>query len=115
MLRKLRPALGHRLELCLTGVVEVGETYVGGATTGGKRERGAGNKSSVAEAVEHRASSVGSLRLADAPSASGEEPGAFVRGRMDTRQATMLTGGCQASEHLTSSRVKHGMPQELVN
>ena len=96
MLRKLRPALGHRPELCLTGVVEAGETYVGGATTGGKRE-------------------VGSLRLADAPSASGEEPGAFVRGRMDNRQATMLTGGCQASEHLTSSRVKHGMPQERVN
>jgi len=107
MLHKLRSALGHRPEFRLTGLVEADETYVGGATTGGKRGRGAPNKTLVAGAVERRENSAGSLRLAVVPIPSREELGGFVRGMIDARQATVLTDGWQAYEHLASSGVKH--------
>lgn len=107
MLHKLRSALGHRPEFRLTGLIEADETYVGGATTGGKRGRGAPNKVLVAGTVERRENSAGSLRLAVVPSPTGEELGAFVRGVIDAHEATVLTDGWQAYRNLASSGVRH--------
>ena len=107
LLHKIRSTLAHRPEFRLTGLVEGDETYVGGATTGGKRGRGAPNKTLVAGAVERREHSAGSLRLCVLAHASSEELGAFVRGVIDAREATLLTDGWRGYAHLGSSGVDH--------
>jgi transposase-like protein len=107
MLHKLRSALGHRPEFRLTGLVEADETYIGGAVSGGKRGRGAPNKTLVAGAVEQRQHSAGSVRLAVVPHASKDELGPFVRGVIDASEATVLTDGLPAYGHLGPAGVDH--------
>jgi len=104
MLHKLRSALGHRPAFRLTGLVEVDEAYVGGAVSGGKRGRGAPNKALVADPVEQREHSAGSLRLAVVPDASRAELGPFVRGVID---ATVLTDGWKGYIDLAPQGAKH--------
>lgn len=107
MLHKIRSALGHRTELRLTGLVEADEAYVGGAASTGVRGRGAPNKTLIAGVVERREHSAGSLRLAVVPRATREELGPFVRGMIDAANATVLTDGWQAYDHLGAAGVKH--------
>ena len=57
------------------GSVEVDETYVGGAATGGKRGRGAEHKEVIVIAVEVlRPKGFGRIRLRLVPDVSGASP-----------------------------------------
>ncbi len=67
MLHKLRSALGHRTGQLLKGVVEADEAFVGGSRSGGKRGRGAPNKSIVVVMVEQREHTAGSAALEIVP------------------------------------------------
>ena len=107
MLHKIRSALHHRPEFLLTGLVEADESYLGGAVSGGPRGRGAPNKTLIAGAVEQREHSAGSLRLTVVPQASRDELGPFVRGVINAAEATVLTYGWTAYEHLGSVGVDH--------
>lgn len=107
MLHKIRSVLGHRPAFRLTGLVEADEAYVGGSVSGGKRGRGAPNKTLVVGAVEQREHSAGSLRLAVAVHASKDELGPFVRGVINAAEATVLTDGLPAYAHLGPAGVDH--------
>ncbi len=62
MLQKFRASMVRHDRDRIHGTVEVDETYVGGATTGGKRGRGA-KKTIVVAAVERKGRVMGRIRL----------------------------------------------------
>lgn len=62
MLQKLRASMVNHDRSKIGGTVEVDETYVGGATTGGKRGRGT-KKTIVVAAVERKGKFMGRIRL----------------------------------------------------
>src|SRR5213076_1799973 len=70
-LHKLRRAMVRPGRERLAGVVEVDETYVGGAAEG-PRGRGADNKALVVVAAEERGEAIGRIRLRRIDDASGE-------------------------------------------
>jgi len=78
-LHKLRRAMLRPGRERLHGSVEVDETYVGGAATGGKRGRGAGNKQIVVIAVEVlRPKGFGRIRMRRVPDVSGDSLVPFI-------------------------------------
>ena len=87
-LHKLRPAMVRPGRDRLHGVVEVDETYIGGARSG-KRGRGAEGKTLVMIAVEDKGTGIGRIRLQQIEDASGQsltdaikatiEPGSNIR------------------------------------
>jgi len=107
MLHKLRCGLARRLGQLLRGTVEADEAFVGGRRSGGKRGRGAPNKSLVAVVVERRsATQAGAAFLAVVRDESAEELGATVRGAVEggTR---LLTDGHKTYPTLARSGVRH--------
>jgi transposase-like protein len=79
MLHRFRVAMVRASREPLSGEVEVDETMIGGAETGGKRGRGA-SKEIIAIAVEiQRSKRFGRIRMRHIPDASAESLGAFVR------------------------------------
>jgi len=107
MLHKLRSALGRRTGQLLQGVVEADETFVGGARSGGKRGRGAPNKSIVVVMVEQREYTAGSAALEVAPDASWKSLGPIVRGHIEGANTTVLTDGHRGYSPLQSAGVDH--------
>jgi len=104
MLHKLRSGLARRPDQLLRGIVEAD---VGGARSGGKRGRGALNKSMVAVAVERRGEEkAGAAFLAVVRDGSAEELGATVRGAIEggTR---LLTDGHRTYPTLVPSGIEH--------
>ena len=78
-LHKLRRAMVRPGRQRLHGSVEVDETYVGGATTGGKRGRGTENKKIVVIAVEVlRPKGFGRIRMRRVPDVSGDSLVPFI-------------------------------------
>ena len=78
-LHKLRRAMVRPGRERLHGSVEVDETYVGGAATGGKRGRGAENKEIVVIAVEVlRPKGFGRIRMRRVPDVSGDSLVPFI-------------------------------------
>jgi transposase-like protein len=87
-LHKLRHAMVRPGHDRLHGVVEVDETYIGGARSG-KRGRGAEGKTLVMIAVEDKGTGIGRIRLQQIEDASGQsltdaikatiEPGSNIR------------------------------------
>jgi len=78
-LHKLRRAMVRPGRERLHGSVEVDETYVGGAATGGKRGRGTENKEIVVIAVEVlRPKGFGRIRMRRVPDASGDSLVPFI-------------------------------------
>ena len=75
-LHKLRRSMVRPGRERLHGSVEVDETYVGGAATGGKRGRGAENKEIVVIAVE--AKGFGRIRMRRIPNVSGDSLVPFI-------------------------------------
>lgn len=71
MLHKLRIAMVRPGRECLSGNVEVDETYVGGKKSG-KRGRGAAGKSLVLIAVEDKENHLGRIRLRHVQDASAD-------------------------------------------
>ena len=77
----------------LSGMVEVDETYVGGAKPG-KRGRGAAGKALVGIAVEDKGQEgIGRIRLRHLENASGRSLMAFVQGFKAEPQYVVCTGG----------------------
>ena len=87
-LHRLRRAMVRPMRERLIGVVEVDETYIGGARPG-KRGRGADNKTLVAVAVEdvsiltRKAKGMGRIRLSRIPNASADTLRSFLKENVD--------------------------------
>ncbi len=107
MLHKLRSALGRRTGQLLKGVVEADEAFVGGSRSGGKRGRGAPNKSIVVVMVEKHEHTAGSAALEIVPDASWETLGPAVRGRIEGKNTTVVTDGYRGYSPLQSAGVDH--------
>ena len=107
MLHKLRSALGRRTGQLLQGVVEADEAFVGGSRSGGKRGRGAPNKSIVVVMVEQREHTAGAAALEIVPNASWETLGPTVRGRIEGENTTVVTDGHRGYSPLQSAGVDH--------
>jgi transposase-like protein len=107
LLHKLRSALRRRPGQLLKGVVEADEAFVGGFRSGGKRGRGAPNKSIVAVMVEQREHTAGSAVLAIVPDGSWESLGPTVRGCIEGANATVVTDGHGGYTPLASAGVDH--------
>lgn len=107
MLHKLRSALGRRPGQLLKGVVEADETFIGGARSGGKRGRGAPNKTMVAVLVERRKQSAGAAYLATVPDGSFESLGPVLRGVVEGANTTFVTDGHKGYLPLAAQGVDH--------
>jgi transposase-like protein len=107
MLHKLRSALRRRTGQLLKGVVEADEAFVGGSRSGGKRGRGAPNKSIVVVMVEQREHTAGSAALEIVPDASWESLGPTVRGHIEGANTTVVTDGHRGYSPFHSAGVDH--------
>ena len=75
--------------------------------SGGKRGRGAPNKSIVVVMVEQREHTAGSAALEIVPDASWESLGPTVRGRIEGVNTTLVTDGHRGYSPLQSAGVDH--------
>ncbi len=107
MLHKLRSALGRRPGQLLKGTVEADEAFVGGPRTGGKRGRGAPNKTMVAVLVERREKTAGAVALMTVPDGSWSSLGPAVRGAIEGKNATVVTDDWSGYRPLASQGVDH--------
>jgi len=107
MLHKLRSNLARRTGQLLTGTVEADEAFVGGPRSGGKRGRGAPNKTMVAVAVERRKHSAGAAFLAIVPDGSFESLGPTLRGAIEGANTTVVTDGHRGYRPLKAAGVDH--------
>ena len=107
MLHKLRSALGRRTGQLLKGVVEADEAFVGGSRSGGKRGRGAPNKSIVVVMVEQREHTAGSAALEIVPGASWKSLGPTVRGAIEGANTTVVTDDWSGYRPLQAAGVDH--------
>ncbi len=107
MLHKLRSGLGRRTGQLLRGVVEADEAFVGGSRSGGKRGRGAPNKSIVVVMVEQREYTAGSAALEIVSDASWDTLGPTVRGCIEGANTTVVTDGHGGYSPLQSAGVDH--------
>jgi len=92
-LHKLRRAMVRPGRACLSGHVEVDETYIGGTESNGKRGRGVSKKDIVVIAVEvHFPKGFGRVRMRRIPDVSGASLIPFVRDFVEPG-AVILTDG----------------------
>jgi transposase-like protein/ribosomal protein L37AE/L43A len=103
-LHKLRRAMVRPGRDCLSGLVEVDETYVGGREE--RRGRGAESKSLVAIAVEKRGRTLGRTRMAIVQNASQDELCGFVQACID-EGSTVRTDGWLGYRGLTNRNYVH--------
>ena len=90
---------------CLTGDIEVDETYVGGPEEG-KRGRGAANKAVVAVAAEKNGRGVGPIRLRRITDVSANSLLTFVQGAVEPG-AAIHTDGWRGYCGLTAAGYRH--------
>jgi transposase-like protein len=107
MLHKLRAGLGRRPHQLLRGDVEADETFVGGPRSGGKRGRGAPNKTMVLVLVERREQSAGGAVLRGVPDGSFESLGPELRGAIEGKHTTVWTDDFSGYLPLARHGVKH--------
>jgi transposase-like protein len=91
MLHKLRSALGRRPGQLLKGLVEADEAFLGGPRSGGKRGRGAPNKTMLAVLVERREKSAGAAHIDVVPDGSFASLGPVIRGAIEAAATTVIT------------------------
>ena len=106
-LHKLRRAMVRPGRQRLHGSVEIDETYVGGAATGGKRGRGTENKKIVVIAVEVlRPKGFGRIRMRRVPDVSGDSLVPFI---CDTAEpgTEILTDGWGGYNNLSKHSYMH--------
>jgi transposase-like protein len=104
-LHKLRRAMVRPGRDCLTGDVEVDETYVGGVEEG-KRGRGAANKAIVAVAAEKNGRGIGRIRLRRVTDVSANSLLTFVQGAVEPG-TTIFTDGWRGYSGLTAAGYRH--------
>lgn len=104
-LHKLRRAMVRPGRDCLSGEIEVDETYVGGAEEG-KRGRGAENKVIVAVAAEKSGRGVGRIRLRRITDVSANSLLTFIQGAVEPG-ATIHTDGWRGYSGLAAAGYRH--------
>lgn len=104
-LHKLRRAMVRPGRDCLTGDVEVDETYVGGVEEG-KRGWGAANKAIVAVAAEKNGRGIGRIRLRRVTDVSANSLLTFVQGAVEPG-TTIFTDGWRGYSGLTAAGYRH--------
>jgi transposase-like protein len=104
-LHKLRRAMVRPGRDCLTGAVEVDETYVGGPEEG-KRGREAETKAIVAVAAEKSGRGIGRIRLRRIEDVSGDSLLPFVQGAV-APGAVVHTDGWSGYSGLAAAGYKH--------
>lgn len=107
MLHKLRAALTRKPHQLLSGDVEADETFVGGPRSGGKRGRGAPNKTMVLVLVERRENSAGAAVLRAIPDGSFDSLGPELRGAIEGQNTTVWTDDWSGYLPLARHGVKH--------
>ncbi len=108
LLYKLRSTLRPRHQNWLVGLVEVDESYAGGAEHGRRGGREVLHKSIVAGAMEQRAHTAGRARLAVLRSVRFDDDlGPFVLGVVDPHRATVRTDGFQPYPALPRVGIRH--------
>jgi transposase-like protein len=105
-LHKLRRAMVRPGRDCLSGIVEVDETFMGGEKPG-KRGRGAGGKVLVGIAVEDKGEEgIGRIRLGILPDASADSLTTFVQERV-MGGSTIRTDDWLGYNRLASAGYRH--------
>ena len=104
-LHKLRRAMVRPGRDCLTGTVEVDETYVGGPEEG-KRGREVETKAIVAVAAEKSGRGVGRIRLRRVKDVSGDSLRPFVQGSV-VPGSVVHTDGWNGYSGLAAAGYKH--------
>ena len=104
-LHKLRRAMVRPGRDCLTGTVEVDETYVGGPEEG-KRGREVETKAIVAVAAEKSGRGVGRIRLRRVKDVSGDSLRPFVQGAV-VPGSVVHTDGWNGYSGLAAAGYKH--------
>lgn len=104
-LHKLRRAMVRPGRDCLTGAVEVDETYVGGPEEG-KRGRETKSKAIVAVAAEKRGRGVGRIRLRSVKDVSADSLLPFVQGAVAPR-SVVHTDGWSGYSGLAAAGYQH--------
>jgi len=108
-LHKLRRAMVRPGRDRLSGLVEVDETYLGAAETGGKRGRGAENKALLAVAVETTENVVGRIRISIVEDASRSSLYGFIHDSIEPG-TTVVTDGWLGYSGLD----KHGYFHKII-
>jgi len=106
MLQRFRVAMVRSEREMLSGTVEIDETLVGGAETGGKRGRGSG-KSIVVIAIElHHPKGYGRIRMRFIPDATSESLSRFIRETVKPG-STIYTDGWNGYNQVASFGYDH--------
>lgn len=112
-LHKLRRAMVRSGRECLSGIVEVDETYLGGPVEG-KRGRGAFGKQIVFVAAEVRGRKVGRIRLSHIPDVSGVTLGRAVTEAV-TKGSTVRTDGWKGYNNIKVASYRHEVAAESTD
>ena len=105
-LHKIRKAMVRPGREELSGTIEVDETYIGGAESGGKRGRGTGNKALVAIAVELDGKRLGRVRMRMIEEASAETLKTFI-GENISKGSKIITDGWSGYSKLEADGYEH--------
>jgi len=111
ILHKLRSSMYNPERTKIKGVVEVDETYVGGATTGGKRGRGA-EKAIVVVGVERIKNHAGRVRLRHIEDVSGTSLIGFIKDNIE-KGSTILTDDFPSYRGLERYGYRHKIEEDL--
>ncbi len=104
-LHKLRTAMVRPGRDCLSGIVEVDETYIGGKRPG-KRGRGAADKSLVFVAVEDKGKHIGRIRLHRIKDASASSLLPAIQNSIETG-SSIRTDAWNSYKRLPSKGYEH--------
>jgi len=112
-LHKLRRAMVRPGRECLSGIVEVDETYFGGPVEG-KRGRGAFGKQIVFVAAEVRGRKVGRIRLSHIADVSGATLGRAATEAV-TKGSTVRTDGWKGYNNISVAGYRHEVAAESTD
>lgn len=107
MLHKLRSGLVRQPGQLLRGIVEADEAFLGARRHGGKRGRGAPNKTMLAVAVERRKQSAGAAHIAIVPDGTFDSLAPVIRGAIEGADTTVVTDGHYGYRRLGREGVRH--------
>ena len=105
LLQKFRASMVRHDRNKIYGTVEVDETYIGGATTGGKRGRGT-RKTIVVAAVERKGKYMGRIRLRKIPDVSENSLLKFIKDVIEPR-SYIETDGFSSYQNLERNGYEH--------